>query len=81
MKEIRCYHTENKNKMKFIVGFLMFEDQKQIQCDSNNMIDHHSSSSFTEIDMDAIIDRTYTTRSVNRGYGKDAFSIEPKRNI
>jgi hypothetical protein len=46
-----------------------------------SQITDNDCQSFSEVEIDSIIGRTYTTRGIKRSYEEDSISVEPNRNV
>ena len=79
--EILCSRIEGNHQTQFITVFLVIETKDKNERGLNDNPNDHLLNSFSDIDIDAIVGRSYATRGIKRSYAEDPISLEPKRNI
>lgn len=74
--EILCHRIENECQPQYLSIFLYFDDENITINHFSKRIQRNPSDAYSDVDMDAIIGRTYETRGLKRSYEEDSFSID-----
>ena len=79
--EILCHRIENECQPQYLSIFLHFDNENITISHHSKRLQRNPSETYSDVDMDAIIRRTYETRGVKRSYEEDSFSIDSNLSI